>query len=390
MEEPVAGFHRLVTGGEVRLRYGYIIRCEEAVKDERGEIVELRCSHDPESRGGTAADRRKVKGTIHWVSLEHAIPVELRLYDRLFRVPEPDLRPPEEDEEGESDFRAYLNPDSLVVHHGWIEPAVRDHPPETRYQFERVGYFWPDPQDRLEDGMVFNRTVTLRDGWARKEARRGEDGGAGRRLARKTSPSPPGRRPEVPKEVKLRADSLSRDFGLGEVDAEILAREPETERFYRRAVGSPEGSGYEGAVANWIIHELPPVQGERALGDLPFGPTELARLVELVGTEVVSSRGAKQVLEVLGREGGSPEEIVERLDLAQVRDPGALVALIDEVIEANPEKVEEYRSGRRGLIGFFMGQVMSHSQGKADPELAKRLLLGRLEASGPSDEPGGE
>jgi glutaminyl-tRNA synthetase len=160
MEEPPKKFFRLAPGREVRLRYGYFIRCEEVIKDASGVITALRCTYDPETRGGNAPDGRKVQGTIHWVSAAHARDAELRLYDRLFTVPDPDDLP-----EG-ADFTSVLNPDSLTVVRGAkVEPSVAADPAGSRYQFERTGYFMSDPIDSTPDRLVFNRTVTLRDSW---------------------------------------------------------------------------------------------------------------------------------------------------------------------------------------------------------------------------------
>jgi glutaminyl-tRNA synthetase len=164
MEDPPRKFHRLAPGREVRLRHAYVIRCDEVVKDpETGEVIELRCSHDPDTMGANPADGRRIKGTIHWVSARHALPAEVRLYDRLFSVADPD----EGLEEGE-DFTKNLNPESLVVAEAaWVEPALAEDPPGTRYQFERLGYFISDPVDSAPGALVFNRTVTLRDSWAK-------------------------------------------------------------------------------------------------------------------------------------------------------------------------------------------------------------------------------
>jgi glutaminyl-tRNA synthetase len=167
MEDPPKKFFRLAPGREVRLRHSYVIKCEEAVKDpESGALTELRCTYDPDTLSGPPADGRKVKGTIHWVSASHALPCQVRLYDRLFKTPDPDDVP-----EG-GDFTANLNPDSLVVLPGaLIEPSVADDPPGARYQFERQGYFISDPLDSKPGALVFNRTVTLRDSWAKIAAR---------------------------------------------------------------------------------------------------------------------------------------------------------------------------------------------------------------------------
>jgi len=163
-EDPPPKFFRLAPGREVRLRCAYFIRCEEVIKDESGEIVELHCTYDPASRGGDASDGRKVKATLHWVSARHAVPAEARLYDHLFLKPDPNDVP-----EGGS-FLDNLNPNSLEVVSGYLEPYVRDAKPGDRFQFERVGYFCVDTTS-TPDKLVFNRTVTLRDTWAKIEKR---------------------------------------------------------------------------------------------------------------------------------------------------------------------------------------------------------------------------
>ncbi len=162
MEDPPKKFFRLGPGREVRLRYGYFLRCNEVVKDpQSGEVLELRCTYDPETLGGKAPDGRKVKGTIHWVSAEHCLPAEVRLYDHLFSVPDPSDVP-----EG-GDYRDNLNPDSLVTLTDCrVEQSLQSVQPGDRYQFERNGYFCVDV-DSTSSKLVFNRTVTLRDAWAK-------------------------------------------------------------------------------------------------------------------------------------------------------------------------------------------------------------------------------
>jgi glutaminyl-tRNA synthetase len=159
-EVPPKGFHRLSPGREVRLRYAYLIRCESVVKDKAtGEIVELRCTYDPATRGGSAPDGRKVPGTLHWVSAEHSVPVEVRLYDRLFKVERPDLE--------DAPMDSLLNPNSLeVLTESRLEPAAAVPEMGERLQFERQGYFFRDPVDSNPDHLVFNRIVPLRDSWA--------------------------------------------------------------------------------------------------------------------------------------------------------------------------------------------------------------------------------
>ncbi len=162
-ETPPPGWQRLTPGGEVRLRYSYVIRCDEVIRNGAGEVVELRCSIDHDTLGRNP-EGRKVKGVIHWVSALHALPAEVRLYDRLFTDPQPDGHK-------NRDFLDFLNHHSLEVVQGWVEPCVRDAPPETRYQFERLGYFCTDRYDhRPGERLVFNRTVSLKDSWAKGQA----------------------------------------------------------------------------------------------------------------------------------------------------------------------------------------------------------------------------
>jgi glutaminyl-tRNA synthetase len=162
-EDPPKKYFRLSPGAEVRLRYGYFVRCTGVTKDPSGQVTEVRCTYDPATRGGDAPDGRRVKGTIHWVSAQHAIPAEVRLYDHLFAKANPS-----DDKDG-LDWKAHLNPASLErVPDAKVEPGLAGAKPGTRYQFERVGYFTVDPDSR-KGGLVFNRTVGLRDTWAKIE-----------------------------------------------------------------------------------------------------------------------------------------------------------------------------------------------------------------------------
>lgn len=161
-EEPPPKYYRLAPGREVRLRNAYFIRCEEAVKDSEGRVIAIRCTYDPATRGGDAPDGRKVKATLHWLSANAAVPAEIRLYDHLFKTPDPDDAPP-----GQT-YLANLNPNSLRVVHGFVEPSVAGAPAGARYQFERLGYFCADC-DTAPGRPVFNRAVTLRDTWAKIE-----------------------------------------------------------------------------------------------------------------------------------------------------------------------------------------------------------------------------
>jgi glutaminyl-tRNA synthetase len=161
MEEAPKKFFRLKPGGEVRLRNAFIIRCDDVIKDESGNIIELHCSYDPETRTGLPGSSRKVKGTIHWVSVEHGVKAEIRLYDRLFNVPDPLA-------DKSRDFKQFINPHCLDVVNGIVEPAALEDR-NIAYQFERVGYFTQDAVDSTPGKPVFNRVVAMRDSWARIE-----------------------------------------------------------------------------------------------------------------------------------------------------------------------------------------------------------------------------
>lgn len=172
MEEPPRKFFRLAPGREVRLRYAYLITCREVIKDEHGNVVELRCTYDPETRGGSTPDGRKVKGTIHWVSARHAMRAEVRLYNRLFTVEHPDR-------DKEKDFKTFLNPESLeVLTDCMLEPSLQKATPADRFQFERQGYFCLDEQDTTAGRPVFNRVVTLRDSWTKMKEKMKKNTGA--------------------------------------------------------------------------------------------------------------------------------------------------------------------------------------------------------------------
>ena len=160
-EVPHRRFYRLTVGNEVRLRYAYIIKCEAVVKDEEGNVIELHCTYDPETKSGGGRSDKKVKGTIHWVSAEHCINAEIRLYDRLFSVENPE-------EDKEKDFTEFINPDSLkIIENAKLETSLGDAKPGDRFQFERNGYFCVENKEFENGKLVFNRTVSLRDSWSK-------------------------------------------------------------------------------------------------------------------------------------------------------------------------------------------------------------------------------
>lgn len=374
-EEPVKGWHRLAPGREVRLRYGYLVTCNEVVKDGDGNVIELRCTHDPLSRGGDAPDGRRVKGTVHWVSAAHSVAAEVRLYDRLFAVERPG-----QDEAVE--FIDELNPASLVVcAEARLEPSLVDIEPGERVQFERQGFFVADESSR-PGALVFNRIVGLRDSWGKtvsasvKASASDASSSTGARTEKGTVPT---REASHARDALRTADAELaarhlhyRDvLGLAPADADVLSGERALSDFFDRALPAPECAA---SVARWLLNELPRHAGQRSLAELPFDAAAFGRLVALVDDGTVTAAGGKQILAVLAAEGGDPSELVERLGLAMESDEAALRATIDEVLSAHPDELARYRGGDKKLLGFFMGALMRASGGKADPGKVSALL----------------
>ncbi|MXW55248.1 MAG: glutamine--tRNA ligase, partial [Gemmatimonadales bacterium] len=403
-EEPAKGFRRLAPGREVRLRHGYFITCRRVEKDDAGEIVRLHCTYDPATRSGSAPDGRRPAGTIHWVSATESVPLEVRLYDRLFRVSDP--------AGGAEGLRESLNPDSLQVLTGARgepslagdpsragEPGPVGDPPGTAWQFERLGYFVPDRATRAGTAgatadaggeapaggaLVFNRTVTLRDAWSRR-AKSGDthatDAGEARTPAADESAGPPVPGIDSAREARdaarradpaLRAafDRFRDPLGLPEEVADLLSGSAESVRYYERAIG---GVVDPAAVATWLVHEVRGAGGSE--GDAgALEPEALAELVELVLERSISRAVAKSLLARLVAEGGSPREIVGREGLGRIGDAEQIREVVDGVVAAHPAEVARYAAGHTGLAGFFVGQVMRATHGRADPAIVRELL----------------
>jgi glutaminyl-tRNA synthetase len=376
-EDPPDDFIRLAPGREVRLRHAYFFTCEDVVRDDDGTITELRGTIDRNTRGATAPDGRSPEGTLHWVSASHAVPFEARLYDRLFEVPDPDAR--------DAHFTEFLNPDSLNVQQGVLEPAVREMDAIQRVQFERQGYFWPDPDESTSDALVYNQIVPLRDTWnededrltqAELERRRREKE---KRKQRQRERSLEGKTDPVEyldDDQRERFEHYHEQLGLARNDAAVIAGDAALAAFFDEARDHYDAPG---PLANWLVNELLGELKNRSVTDLPFGPEDFADLVRLVDTDVLSTRGADEVFAELVEHGGSPEAIVDERDLRQVDDTEALRPTIQTILENHPDEVARYRDGKKGLIGFFMGQVMDETNGTANPEMARELLQTELE-----------
>ena len=374
-EDPPDGFFRLAPGREVRLRWAYFITCDEVIRDEDGTITELRCTYDPETRGGDAPDGRSPNATLHWVSADHAVPAEMRLYDRLFDVPVP--------EAGDGDFTDHLNPNSLVIRTGYIEPAIRDLA-GRRVQFERQGYFWPDPQDSSNDALVYNQIVTLRDTWTEDDGetvdmkqKRREKEEAKRRQRERSMAAQRDPVEDLSPSQRARFDRYRDAFGLSRKDAAILASDDPLALYFEDVLETHDDPT---AVANWILNELLGAIDERSLSNLPFDAAQFGRLVALIDEDVISKRAARTVLDEMLESGTDPDTIVDERDLEQIADSDALADVVSDVLDDNPDEVDRYRDGEEKLLGFFMGQVMQATRGTANPQLARELLQEKLGA----------
>ena len=379
-ENPHKKFFRLAPGREVRLRYAYVIKCEEVIKDKDGTVIELRCTYDPATKSGKKGDGRKIKGTIHWVSSAHALPVEVRLYDRLFKTPDPEDVP-----EGE-EFLVNLNTESEIILNGsLIEPSVAGSPAGTRFQFERQGYFVTDEKDSKPDALVFNRTVTLRDTWAKitDETPTKPDNQKKKSRQKSSAAQQPERsRESILEALQANSKAAGEAFthyvdsvGLSLSDAEVLA----TDSSAAQLVAETHEAGAPIKVAaSWIVNVLPGELKDKSLDALPFAGDQLAALIGFVEDGTISNRTGKQVLGEMIHTGGSASSIIDQKGLKQISDSDALLRIVNEVLSANPAQVDAFKSGKTGLIGFFVGEAMKASKGAANPKMVKDLLTEKL------------
>ena len=376
MEDPPKDYHRLAPGREVRLRYAYVIRCTGVVKDEAtGEVVEVRCAYEPSARGDAQAEGKgkRVKGTIHWVSAAHAAEAEVRLYDRLFTLEAPG---------GSGDVASELNPDSLATVRARIEPSLAKAAPGERFQFERLGFFFVDPVDSKDGAPVFNRTVALKDTWAKveKAAKAGAAGGEKASERPEPRPKPAARAlaeaaPAGGATLSPEAQALRDGHGLSADDARILAGDPDLRAFFEAALAAHPSPK---AIASWTVNEVLREAKGGGVKALPFGGAALGQLVALIDAGTVSGKMAKDVLAEMLKGGGSPEAIVARRGGRQIDDAGALEPAVDAVLSENADAVARYKAGNANLLGAFVGMVIKRTGGKASPKLVNELLRRKL------------
>ena len=354
-EAPPKGWKRLSPGAEVRLRHGPVVRCTGIDRDDDGEIIGVRAFADLATINAEAEGRRV--GVIHWADAETAQPATFRLVDRLFSVPVP---------EDADDITDVLNPDSLVETTGWTEPNLE---PGTRYQFERLGYFWTDPADSSAEAPVWTRIVALRDSWGKKT------GDGGRKAV--------GGAPATEKRASVAPVVAPRDYADGLSDAERVS----FEALVARGVGPEEAAViasdaelaelFEGVViagaearetAVMLVQDVRPALDGASVSASKATPQALADALALAANGDVTNAAYRQVVAALVAQGGEARTTVERLGVGVVRDDAALVPAVEGAIANHPDKVAAYRGGADKLFGFFTGQAMRAAPRGADPE----------------------
>ncbi|CAM3572414.1 glutamine--tRNA ligase/YqeY domain fusion protein [Deinococcus frigens] len=382
--DPPRGYKRLTPGGTVRLRGAGIIRADDFETDDSGNVTHVHAT--------LLEDGARAGGVIHWASAAHAIPAEFRLYDRLFRVANPEGQNPDDiapefdpeqpghaelsEDSGPLDtgFLRYLNPGSLRVTRGFVEGSVANDPPDTRYQFERQGYFWRDPVDSRGDAPVYGRIITLKDAWAQtQKAESGKPKGEGKKQKAETTPvAVSGAQPVLTPGQEAEVTRLT-DLGASEGDARTVARDETLLTFLADAA---PGDTFA-QVASWTVNDLATLL--RA-GEVKVRAADLAPLAGLLAFGKVTSRVARDALARAAASGEAPAALIEREGLNSGLDEAELGRIVAEVLEKHPAEVEAYQSGKTALLGFFTGQIMRATKGKAEPGRVSGVLKAALDA----------
>ena len=369
-DDPPSGYTRLARGRTVRLRYGPCITVTEAVeRDASGQVTKLRAEVVPETLAGKSpADGRKVFGVIHWVDAATSVIAEVRLYGRLFGAAHP--------EEGGGDFLEQIDKSSLVViHDARVEASLASTGSVgKRYQFERVGYFIVD-EDSTPGALVLNRIITLRDD---KPAIKVVAAPAEKKVNAKAATRPKSKSPaEYRAEARVRDAALARSYaeaqahGLTEDQADLVAADRATAALFDHTVAATRSAEL---TAKWMINELPRALGAKELAESGLDPSSFAELISMLRDHEITAGVGKAVLAQMVATGRRPKELGAEVTAAPTQDLGSA---IDAVIAANPDKAAQYNSGKSGLLGFFVGQVMKHAPG-ADASAVNQALRDRL------------
>ncbi|NVJ54231.1 MAG: glutamine--tRNA ligase/YqeY domain fusion protein [Campylobacteraceae bacterium] len=361
-ENPPKGYYRLTPTQPVRLRHGYIISCKEVIKDENGKIIEIKAEYYKDSKSGSDTSGIKVKSAIQWVSANKARKIEVRLYDRLYKNEAP---------EGLED----LNPDSLsIIKDALVEPAVIEDKSHERFQFERQGYFYKEPIDYTDENPVFNKIVSLKDSWAKKSKKEDDKP----KPTQKQEPKKvqiDGEATPLTKEQEELFEKYTKELKLNAEVSNILCRDEKLSSFYEETLkhlNSPV------ALANIVANDVAKQLKEKSALELKFDASHIAALIKMVDEETISTKIAKQVFEQMSESGENPTKIVEDKGLIQISDEAVILPIIDDVIAKNPKNLEKFKNGNTKLSGFFVGQVLKATGGKANPKVVNELVAQQL------------
>lgn len=362
MENPVKGYNRLTPEQPVRLRHAYIITCKEIIKDANGNITEIKAQYHPDSKSGQDTSGIKVKSAIQWVDAKEAKTIEVRLYDRLYKNEAP---------EGLED----LNPDSLhIINNALVEPAVITDKVDERFQFERQGYFYADPIDYTDEKPVFNKIVGLKDSWAKK-AKTEESTPKAEPKPQQNKVQVHGEAQAMNEEQKALFEKYINELKLNSEVANILARDEVLSNFFENALSELNSPI---TIANIVANEVAKELKEKEINQLKFDAVQIAQLVKMIDEETISNKIAKEVFEQMAQSGENPAQIVEAKGLIQISDPAVILPIIEDIIAKNPDNVEKFKAGNEKLLGFFVGQVLKATNGKANPKVVNELVAQAL------------
>jgi len=354
-EDPPRDWKRLAPGREVRLASAHVVRCDAVEQGPDGRPARLRCT--------LVEGERKGLGTVHWVEATRALAAPVRLYDRLFTVEQPDA---------EANFLDVLNPASLVEANGArLEPALAKAEPGSRWQLLRQGYFFVDPEDSRPGAPVFNRTIALKDSWTKAAE-----------LPAKKEPAAPAA--PVKSRAELRAEAHEQDgalsarwtrlraIGLNEEEADAVASDAAVTLWYEGAFAS--GPAHCRALARWLTNDLLGLAKGRPLNALPLSQPSFNRFVQLVDTGKITPAAGKALLATLVEKGGDPAKLVQELGLEKVSDRGALSAAVDRALAALPAEAARLKAGEKKLMGVLLGAAMREAGKSADAAEVRKLL----------------
>ena len=357
-ENPPKGYFRLTPNQAVRLRHAYIISFKEVIKDANGNITEIKAEYYADSKSGSDTSGIKVKSAIQWLSIKEAKQVEIRLYDRLFKTETP---------VGIED----INTNSLeIIKNAFVEPAVINEKINVRFQFERQGYFYADPEDYTNAKPVFNKIVGLKDSWGKKtkviEA-------PIKSQSKKVQID--GTEIAMSEDQKNLFTKYTSTLGLNAEVANIIARDESLSKFYEESLSMLNSPV---SLANIITNEVARELKQMDIKDLKFSVKQITQLVKTLDDEIISNKMAKQVFEDMVKTGKDPKQIIEDKGLVQISDPSVILPIIDEIIAKNPDNLAKFKAGNTKLLGFFVGQVLKSTGGKANPKVVNTLVAEKL------------